>query len=115
MVLLRGAVLFPLGVLLETWDRGMGPQAVAVVGSALVILGLCGAALGICARRFVVWQISSQCPPIESRTFPYCAPHESVISCRISQSSGKNRTRNPSFSISTDRPFNDFEPIPMVR
>jgi hypothetical protein len=46
LMLLAGAILFPLGVLLETWDRGMGPQAVALVGSALVILGLCGAALG---------------------------------------------------------------------
>lgn len=46
LMLLAGAILFPLGVLLETWNRGMGPQAVAVVGSALVILGLCGTALG---------------------------------------------------------------------
>jgi hypothetical protein len=46
LMLLAGAILFPLGVLLETWNRGMGPQAVAVAGSALVILGLCGTALG---------------------------------------------------------------------
>ena len=46
LMLLAGAILFPLGVLLETWDRGLGPQVVAVVGSALVILGLCGTALG---------------------------------------------------------------------
>ncbi|MGH9744885.1 MAG: hypothetical protein ACRD59_02090 [Candidatus Acidiferrales bacterium] len=44
--LLAGAILFPLGVLLETWNRGMGPQAVAIAGSALVILGLAGTALG---------------------------------------------------------------------
>jgi hypothetical protein len=49
-VLLAGAVLFPLGVLLEVWNRGVGPQAVAVIGSALVILGLCGTAWGF-ARR----------------------------------------------------------------
>jgi hypothetical protein len=44
--LLAGSVIFPLGVLLETWNRGTGPQAVAVIGSGLVILGLSGAALG---------------------------------------------------------------------
>jgi len=44
--LLAGSVIFPLGVLLETWNRGTGPQAVAVIGSALVILGLSGTALG---------------------------------------------------------------------
>lgn len=44
--LLAGSILFPLGVLLEVWNRGVGPQAVAVVGSALVILGLSGTAWG---------------------------------------------------------------------
>jgi hypothetical protein len=44
--LFLGSVLFPLGVLLETWNRGIIPQAIAVVGSAFVILGLCGAAWG---------------------------------------------------------------------
>jgi hypothetical protein len=46
VALLAGAVIFPLGVLLETWNRGAGPQAIAVIGSALVILGLSGAAWG---------------------------------------------------------------------
>jgi hypothetical protein len=46
LALLGGAILFPLGVLLETWNRGIGPQAVAIAGSALVILGLCGTAWG---------------------------------------------------------------------
>ena len=44
--LLAGSVIFPLGVLLETWNRGTGPQAIAVIGSALVILGLAGTAWG---------------------------------------------------------------------
>jgi hypothetical protein len=44
--LLAGSVIFPLGVLLETWNRGTGPQAVAVIGSGLVIVGLSGAAWG---------------------------------------------------------------------
>jgi len=44
--LLGGAVTFPLAVLLETWNRGTGPQTIAVIGSALVILGLSGAAWG---------------------------------------------------------------------
>lgn len=46
LMLLAGSALFPLGVLLETWNRGQGPQAIAVVGSALVIFGLFGTALG---------------------------------------------------------------------
>jgi hypothetical protein len=46
IALLAGAVTFPLGVLLETWNRGRGPQAVAIIGSALVTLGLSGTALG---------------------------------------------------------------------
>lgn len=44
--LLAGSVIFPLGVLLETWNRGAGPQMVAVIGSALVIVGLAGTAWG---------------------------------------------------------------------
>ncbi|MGH9712849.1 MAG: hypothetical protein ACRD5M_06070 [Candidatus Acidiferrales bacterium] len=46
LALLSGAVLFPLGVLLETWNRGFGPQAIAVAGSALVVIGSLGTAWG---------------------------------------------------------------------
>ncbi len=46
VALFAGAILFPLGVLLETWNRGIGPQAIAVSGSALVIFGLVGTAWG---------------------------------------------------------------------
>jgi hypothetical protein len=51
LALLAGSILFPLGVLLEIWNRGLGPQAVAVVGSALVIIGLCGTAWGFARAR----------------------------------------------------------------
>jgi hypothetical protein len=44
--LLSGAVLFPLGVLLQTFSRGGFPRAVAIAGSALVIGSLAGSALG---------------------------------------------------------------------
>jgi hypothetical protein len=44
--LLVGAVVFPLGVLLQTMSHGAFPRAVAVVGSASVIAGLAGSALG---------------------------------------------------------------------
>jgi hypothetical protein len=44
--LLVGAVVFPLGVLLQTMSHGPFPRAVAVAGSALVIAGLAGSALG---------------------------------------------------------------------
>jgi hypothetical protein len=50
LALLTGAVAFPLGVLAETWNRGAGPQAIAVAGSALVILGLAATAWGF-ARK----------------------------------------------------------------
>jgi hypothetical protein len=44
--LLLGAIVFPLGVLLQTVSHGPFPRAVAIVGSALVIAGLAGGALG---------------------------------------------------------------------
>ncbi len=46
LALVSGAVLFPLGVLLEIWNRGPGPQAVAIIGSGLMIVGLSGVAWG---------------------------------------------------------------------
>lgn len=49
--LLAGSVLFPLGVLLETLNRGLLPKAVAVVGSALVIASLAAIALGFSRNR----------------------------------------------------------------
>ena len=55
------------------------------------------------------------CPPIESRTRPYCAPQESVIWWRISHNSGKKRARRPSFKSSTERPLRDSDPSPMLR
>jgi len=53
IALLSGAILFPLGVLAETWNRGIVPQAVAVAGSALVILGLAGTAWGFARKADV--------------------------------------------------------------
>jgi hypothetical protein len=44
--LLLGALLFPFGVLLQTFSHGAGPRAVAVGGSALVIASLAGMTLG---------------------------------------------------------------------
>lgn len=46
LALFAGSLLFPLGVLLETWSRGQGPQCLAIGGSGLVIAGLCGVAWG---------------------------------------------------------------------
>ena len=42
--LFLGAVLFPLGVLLQTWSHGGLPRAIAIAGSALVIGSLAGIA-----------------------------------------------------------------------
>jgi hypothetical protein len=47
---LLGSFLFPLGVLLQTLNRGNGPRAVAILGSALVIAALGTFALGF-ARK----------------------------------------------------------------
>jgi hypothetical protein len=44
--LLLGSLLFPLGVLLQTFSHGVAPQAVAVAGSALVIVSLAGMTIG---------------------------------------------------------------------
>ena len=48
--LLLGAIIFPLGVQLQTMSHGPFPRAVAIVGSALVISGLAGGALGAMRR-----------------------------------------------------------------
>jgi hypothetical protein len=46
-----GAVVFPLGVLLQTISHGAVPRAVAIVGSALMIGGLAGTAAGALLHR----------------------------------------------------------------
>ena len=43
--LVIGSVTFPLGVILQTLDRGIIPQAVAAIGAALVIVALAAIAL----------------------------------------------------------------------
>jgi len=48
--LLAGAVIFPLGVLLQTISHGPLPRAIAIVGSGFVIAGLVGCAVGVLAR-----------------------------------------------------------------
>jgi hypothetical protein len=51
LALLAGSFLFPLAVLLETWNHGVGPKSLAVFASALVIAGLCAAAWGFVRRE----------------------------------------------------------------
>jgi len=48
--LIAGALLFPLGVLLQTFSHGYWPRAVAVAGSALVIASLALVTLGMMRR-----------------------------------------------------------------
>jgi len=50
MGLLVGAVVFPLGVLLETISHGPLPRAIAITGSAFVVASLLGSAAGVVAR-----------------------------------------------------------------
>jgi hypothetical protein len=45
-----GAVVFPLGVLLQTMSHGALPRAIAIAGSAFVIAALVGSAAGVVAR-----------------------------------------------------------------
>jgi hypothetical protein len=49
--LLLGAVIFPLGVLLQTMSHGPLPRAIAIAGSAFVIAALLGSAAGVVARE----------------------------------------------------------------
>lgn len=49
--LVLGSFLFPMGVLLQTFSRGPVPQAIAVAGSALVIVALAGMAVGFAVAR----------------------------------------------------------------
>jgi Na+/proline symporter len=44
--LLVGSLFFPLGVLLQTYSHGDAPRAIAVAGSALVIVALTGMTMG---------------------------------------------------------------------
>jgi hypothetical protein len=49
--LLLGSVLFPLGVLMQTWNHGPLPRAVAILGSALVMASLAGTVLGFLRQQ----------------------------------------------------------------
>ena len=51
VALLAGALLFPFGVLLQTFSHGAGPRALAVGGSALVIVSLAGMTLGFAREQ----------------------------------------------------------------
>jgi len=51
-LLVLGSFAFPLGVILQTLNRGRFPQVLAVVGSALLILALTGVAVGLaCSNK----------------------------------------------------------------
>ena len=48
--LFLGSVLFPFGVLMQTWSHATLPRAVAIAGSALIIASLSGMVLGFLRR-----------------------------------------------------------------
>ncbi len=50
-MLLGGSVIFPLGVILQTFDRSPVPQAIAVAGSGMLIVALALVALGFLRRE----------------------------------------------------------------
>lgn len=49
--LFLGAVIFPLGVLLQTFSHGDLPRAIAIFGSGLVLASLSGITLGFARNR----------------------------------------------------------------
>lgn len=49
--LLLGAVVFPLGVYLQTLRSGAAPRVIAILGSAMVIASLAGIARGFLKKR----------------------------------------------------------------
>ena len=51
LALFAGAVIFPLGVLLQTFSHGPIPRGIAILGSALVIVALGGITLGLAVRQ----------------------------------------------------------------
>ena len=46
-----GSVLFPFGVLMQTWSHGTLPRAVAIAGSAMIITSLAAIVYGILRRH----------------------------------------------------------------
>jgi hypothetical protein len=50
-VLLLGSVLFPLGVLMQTWSHGSFPRAAAILGSAMVIAALAAMIVAFLRRQ----------------------------------------------------------------
>ena len=46
LALLLGAIVFPLGVLMQTWMSGVVPRVMAAAGAASVTAGMAGAAWG---------------------------------------------------------------------
>jgi len=45
-IMVSGAVIFPLGVILQTFDRSLLPKTVAAIGAALVTIALAAIAFG---------------------------------------------------------------------
>lgn len=46
-ILFLGSVIFPLGVLMQTWNHGPIPRTVAILGSGMVIISLAGVVVGV--------------------------------------------------------------------
>lgn len=42
-----GSVIFPLGVLMQTWSHGLIPRTVAILGAAMVITSLAAIVVGV--------------------------------------------------------------------
>jgi hypothetical protein len=47
VMLVAGSVVFPLGVILQVFNKGMFPQGIAIAGAGLLIAALGGVALGV--------------------------------------------------------------------
>ncbi|HZD95991.1 MAG TPA: hypothetical protein VE133_17145 [Candidatus Sulfotelmatobacter sp.] len=49
--LFLGSVIFPLGVLMQTWSHGSIPKMVTILGSVLVIMSLGGIVVGVFRQK----------------------------------------------------------------
>ncbi len=52
VLLVAGAVVFPFGVLMQTWIGGLLPKVVAAAGAAAVTGGMAGAAWGFSRAQY---------------------------------------------------------------
>jgi len=59
-LLFLGSVIFPLGVLMQTWSHGSIPRIVAIIGSTLVITSLTGIIVGVFQQKTAAFAVDAK-------------------------------------------------------